>query len=165
MNKKSLTAMAEDPNSPINQDNNGWVLWNTGFMVAQSSQRTKKMFQRWEDCPLGKEWEDCKHWAYDWAHEQAAFGTFVRYDYDLEDSLKVISCMEGNGAPYIGDKKCGGHFVAHHWSNKVAPIDDLFSNLDNRMVGALHHHFLRNLKTNFLDWSRQSYPLKGIQVT
>ncbi|CRK30155.1 hypothetical protein BN1708_018456, partial [Verticillium longisporum] len=36
---KTLVAMAEDPNSPTNQDPKGWVLWNTGFIVAQQGER------------------------------------------------------------------------------------------------------------------------------
>jgi nucleotide-diphospho-sugar transferase len=121
----TLLAMAEDPNLPRNLDSRGHVLWNTGFVIAQNSKRTKELFWDWEQCPTDSKFPGCKHWTQDWAHEQAAFGNHVRYAYNDTDELRAISCMEGNGSPHINEKDCGGIFVAHHWSKKRQTLGDL----------------------------------------
>lgn len=123
--KDTRLAMAEDPNSPINRDAKGWVLWNTGFVIAQQSERTDEILQAWEECPTDARFPGCRRWARDWAHEQAAFGNYVRYAYNTTDELRAIPCMDGNGAPYIGDKKCGGVFVSHHWGRKKMTVTNL----------------------------------------
>ncbi|KAM0321598.1 hypothetical protein ACHAQA_010024 [Verticillium albo-atrum] len=123
---KTLVAMAEDPNSPTNQDPKGWVLWNTGFVVAQQSERTQELFRQWDDCPSGRQFPDCKRWAYDWAHEQAAFSHHLRYAWNKTDELRAIACMDANGAHHCGDRKCLGVFVSHHWGKKDEPIQDLW---------------------------------------
>lgn len=122
---RTLLAMPEDPNSPINRDAKGWVLWNTGFIIAQQSRRTNELLETWEDCPTGVRFPECRRWAHDWAHEQAAFGNHVRYAYNTTDDLRAIGCMEANGAPYIFDKKCGGVFVSHHWGSKEMTVKGL----------------------------------------
>ncbi|KAM0327044.1 hypothetical protein ACHAQA_006167 [Verticillium albo-atrum] len=130
----TLVAMAEDPNSPRNRDEKGWVLWNTGFVVAQQSERTQEMFQVWDDCPTGVQFPGCEKWAKEWAHEQAAFGNYVRYAYNTTDDLRVISCGDGNGAPYLGDKLCLGNFVSHYWGHKGNTISNLHSMVTQAML-------------------------------
>ncbi|CAI6099752.1 hypothetical protein V2G26_004478 [Clonostachys chloroleuca] len=162
----SLVAMPEDPNSPVNQDSKGWVLWNTGFITAQQSERTQEMFERWENCPLGERYPECKHWAYDWAHEQAAFGAFVRYEYEVGKGKDMvpIPCMDGNGANYIVDKKCGGVFVAHHWFYKDLPTRELYEKLDDSFVVDLQNYFHLNQKKYYVDASEYTYPLNDLKI-
>lgn len=154
-----LLAMSEDPNSEINRDDKGWVLWNTGFIVAQASTRTQELFQRWEDCPVGDRYPECERWARDWAHEQAAFGRFVRYDYNTTDELRAIPCMDGNGADYIGDKKCGGVFVRHHWFEKARTVTELYEGLSEAFVVRLQRWFYENRDKYYLDVGKETYPL------
>ncbi|KAM0276161.1 hypothetical protein ACHAQH_007013 [Verticillium albo-atrum] len=123
---KTVAAMAEDPNSPTNRDSKGWVLWNTGFIVAQQNERSQEFFRQWEECPSGRQFPDCKRWAYDWAHEQAALGNQVRYAWNKTDELRAIPCMDANGAHHCGDRSCLGVFVSHHWGKKDEPIQDLW---------------------------------------
>lgn len=156
---QTLVAMAEDPNSKRNRDSKGWVLWNTGFIIAQQSNRTMDLFDRWEACPEATKYADCGHWKKDWAHEQAAFGNHVRYDYSTVDDIRAIPCMDGNGAPYIGDKSCGGVFVRHHWFRKNAPIDHVKDMILDLMVRRLHGHFHAQLDNYFFDAHKETYPL------
>ncbi|KAH7369327.1 hypothetical protein B0T11DRAFT_278605 [Plectosphaerella cucumerina] len=134
---KTMLAMAEDPNSTHNQDAKGWVLWNTGFVVAQASERTQELFDVWNDCPLGNRFPECRHWAYSWAHEQAAFGNHIRYAYNKTDELRALPCSDANGAPYVGG--CRGRFVSHFWMHKEKTIDVL-----HNMVGAALKRRLRD---------------------
>ncbi|KPM41467.1 hypothetical protein AK830_g5079 [Neonectria ditissima] len=161
----TLVAMAEDPNSKGNRDANGWVMWNTGFIVARQSNRTQELFDTWDKCPSGERYPDCRRWAKDWAHEQAAFSNHVRYDYkDSEDDLRVIPCMDGNGAPYIGDKKCGGVFVRHHWFHKDWPIRNLRESILDLFVRRLHGHFHAKKQDYFIDAYDKNYPLEDVHV-
>ncbi|CAI6090707.1 hypothetical protein V2G26_012525 [Clonostachys chloroleuca] len=164
VNGDTLAAMPEDPNSKVNQDSNGWVLWNTGFVTAQQSERTQDMFDRWDNCPSGERYKECKHWAFDWAHEQAAFGAFVRYEYEVGKDLIAISCMDGNGASYIGDKKCGGVFVSHHWGDKDRTIKQLYDRLDGHSVEELHRHFHENQETYYINAEKHTYPIKDLTI-
>ncbi|KAI1016324.1 hypothetical protein LB503_010220 [Fusarium chuoi] len=122
---QTLLALANDPDSPRNRDEKGKVMQNTGFMIAQQSNRTQELFDDWEHCPGEKKYKGCARWANDWAHEQAAFSNYVRYSYNQSQDIGTIPCMDGNGAPYIGDKTCGGVFIRHHWFRKDDPAKDL----------------------------------------
>ncbi|KAG7115273.1 Galactomannan galactosyltransferase 1 like protein [Verticillium longisporum] len=151
----TLVAMAEDPNSPVNRDEKGWVLWNTGFVVAQQSQRTQEMFKVWDECPMGERFPGCEKWAKEWAHEQAAFGNYIRYAYNTTDDLRVIPCGDGNGAAYLGDKKCLGAFVSHFWGHKGVTIEYL-----HKMVA---QGLMRNTEDNHHDavFNAFIHPLQG----
>jgi hypothetical protein len=162
---ETLVAMAEDPNSENNRDSKGWVLWNTGFVIAQQSARTQELFDIWDKCPTGERYPDCKHWAQDWAHEQAAFGNFVRYDFNTTDDIRVISCGDGNGAHYIKDKKCSGTFVSHHWFDKEKPeIAMMYDWIMATFVRRLHDHFHDEREKYFINAHEMTYPLDGLHV-
>ncbi|KAI9172610.1 hypothetical protein HJFPF1_02117 [Paramyrothecium foliicola] len=160
---ETLVAMSEDPNSPVNRDDKGWVLWNTGFIIAQQSERTQELFNKWEDCPTGRHHPKCTHWAYSWAHEQAAFGAYIRYEYNTTDDFAVIPCMDGNGGPR-GGPHCQGIFVRHHWFDKHAPVDELYAMLSDQLVQRLHRHFLDHKDKFFLDVSHMSHPLDNLVI-
>jgi nucleotide-diphospho-sugar transferase len=121
-----LVALAEDIYKKTNLDRQGLLLWNTGFVIAQNSPRTLELFQSWKDCPSDKEFPGCSHWNKKFAHEQAAFGNYLRYKYNTTDELRMIPCLDGNGSQYIPEKEeCGGQFVQHLWSSKDVTITDL----------------------------------------
>lgn len=122
----TLLAMTEDPNHGGNWDSKHWVVWNTGFMIAQAGKRTEGLFDMWENCPFNPKFPDCGHWDQDFSHEQAVFGNYIRYEYNKTDELRAIPCMDGNGAWYIPEKKeCGGMFITHHWSQEKWTVDNL----------------------------------------
>ncbi|EEY17147.1 conserved hypothetical protein [Verticillium alfalfae VaMs.102] len=130
----TLVAMAEDPNSPVNRDEKGWV---------------------WDECPTGERFPGCEKWAKEWAHEQAAFGNYIRYAYNTTDDLRVIPCGDGNGAAYLGDKKCLGAFVSHFWGHKGVTVEYL-----HKMVA---QGLMRNTKDNHHDavFNAFVHPLQG----
>ncbi|RGP69004.1 hypothetical protein FSPOR_4981 [Fusarium sporotrichioides] len=113
---KTLVAMSNDPDSPRNRDGKGKVMMNTGFIIAQQSNRTQDLFHDWNQCPTETKYKGCQRWMKDWAHEQAAFSNHVRYDYST-DEVRTIPRLDGNG----GD----GVFVRHNWFHKDYPANDL----------------------------------------
>jgi hypothetical protein len=161
---QTLVAMAEDPHSARNSDAKGWVMWNTGFSIAQQSERTQELYQRWLDCPTESgRYENCTKWAYDWAHEQAAFANHVRYDYDVNKDIRAISCQDGNGMPGShGGAGCNGVFVRHYWIGKDQTIRDLYELFSEDKVRELQRFFHERIDDYFLDLSQHTYPLKDV---
>ncbi|KAF5551236.1 hypothetical protein FMEXI_3352 [Fusarium mexicanum] len=162
---QTLIALANDPgDSDRNKDEKGKVSQNTGFIIAQQSNRTQELFDDWEHCPSEKKFKGCARWANDWAHEQAAFSNYVRYSYNQSQDIGTIPCMDGNGAPYIGDKTCGGVFIRHHWFRKDDPAKDLQRIVLEAFISRLHAGFHNEIQDNFLDASRHTYPLNHVVI-
>ncbi|EWY80858.1 hypothetical protein FOYG_16775 [Fusarium oxysporum NRRL 32931] len=159
---KTLVAMSNDPDYPRNRDDKGKVMMNTGFIVARQSNRTQELFHDWNQCPTEKKYKGCERWAKDWAHEQAAFANFVRYDYNRPDDVRVIPCMDGNGAPYIGDKTCGGVFVRHHWFHKDYPANDLHTLILDTFVKRIHVGLHHMKSENYVNATHYTHPLNNI---
>ncbi|KAM0547792.1 hypothetical protein ACHAPJ_010253 [Fusarium lateritium] len=157
---KTLVALSNDPDSPRNRDEKGKVMQNTGFIIARQDARSQKLFSDWEHCPTEVKYKGCKHWGKDWAHEQAAFANYVRYDYSSSGEVGVIPCGEGNGAPYIGDKTCNGVFVRHHWFKKDRPASDLQQLISDTVIRRIHAHFLHNKKNATIDATSYRYMQK-----
>lgn len=155
-----MLAAAKDPWVPHNSDAWGKVMWNTGFLIGQRSDKTADMFQRWEDCPTGERYPNCTKWAYDWAHEQAAMANHVRYDYDDKKDFRVINCNEGNGMPGPrGGPNCNGVFIRHYWFGKDSTVQELYEKLPEEQIVDLHGHFHERIDDFFLDLSDHEYPL------
>ncbi|KAL7941448.1 hypothetical protein V8C42DRAFT_335167 [Trichoderma barbatum] len=161
---QTLVAMAEDPDAKWNQDDKGRVLWNTGFVIARRSNRTQEMFDTWENCPTSKRYPGCDRWLNEWAHEQAAFGYHLRYDYNGTDELRVLSCDQANGAPYIGNDKCRGVFVSHHWGDKDRTIQNFYNSILDLFIQRLHRQFHDEKSRYFLDASSYQYPLDNLFI-
>ncbi|KAG5657640.1 hypothetical protein KAF25_007673 [Fusarium avenaceum] len=161
---KTLLAMSNDPDSPRNRDDKGKVMMNTGFIVARQSNRTQDLFHDWNQCPSEAKYKGCRRWAKDWAHEQAAFSNYVRYDYNSTDDVRVIPCMDGNGAPYIGDKSCGGVFIRHHWFHKDYPVNDLRESILDTFMKRIHAGFHHAQQQNFIDASHYTHPMSNLNV-
>lgn len=122
----TLAAMPIDRDHPSNYDSKGQLMWNTGFVITQQSQRTDQMFESWVNCPSDEEFPGCSFWEYNWAHEQAAFANYIRYQYNASNELIAIPSNDANGSPYIPDNAtCGGAFVSHYWHSKDRAIADL----------------------------------------
>lgn len=159
--ENTLLALSEDPYSKKNSDFNGKVMWNTGFVIAQKSDRTEELFQRWEDCPTeNSSYDNCTQWAYDWAHEQGALANNVRYDYDDVNDIRVIPCNEGNGMPGPhGGSHCNGDFIRHFWFGKISTVKELYDLLSVQTIRSLHKFFHRHIDEFFVDASTYTYPL------
>ncbi|KAL7928178.1 hypothetical protein V8C35DRAFT_326156 [Trichoderma chlorosporum] len=161
---RTLVAMAEDPDASHNKDDKGRLLWNTGFIIAQQSDRTQDMFDAWENCPTDDRYPGCDRWLKEWAHEQAAFGYYLRYDYDGPDELRVIPCDHGNGAPYINNDKCRGVFVRHHWADKGRTVQNLYNLILDMFVRRMYGEFHDEEDGYFLDASKYEYPLNSTLI-
>jgi hypothetical protein len=73
-------------------DSNGIAMVNTGFVVAQNLPYTNKIFDVWMKCTGGKTkyGDGCAKWKGAWAHEQAVFSDYLRYDYNPDgDNIRV----------------------------------------------------------------------------
>jgi hypothetical protein len=95
---ETTVAMPLDTRQILNGDRNasmdskGNVELNTGFVVAHGTPLTFKTMAAWRDCPEGKRYEGCKHWAKHWSHEQRAFSEYIRYDFNPNNNIVV--CVE-----------------------------------------------------------------------
>ena len=106
-------AMALDPDGPegINNDTNGRVYTNTGFIIAQRSALTQDILRAWNECPNDTRYPGCSSWKKPRFHEQSAFGSYVRYDYD--ENIRELPCTEANGE--LDYEMCLGVFISHFW--------------------------------------------------
>lgn len=139
---ETLVALAIDPEDPVNTDERGKTFLNTGFIVAQQSARTKGMFEAWDNCPGESLYQNCSHWSMDWPHEQGAFGTHVRYDFDRPADIKVLSCAEANGCPEAAHLGCAGKFVRHYWISKGAVASAVDESIQRQFLPYIHSAFL-----------------------
>lgn len=136
-------AMALDPAGPpgTNDDRFNRTLSNTGFIVAQQSDRTQEILRAWHECPDDVRYDNCSQWKDPLFHEQSAFGEFVRYDY--EDYLKEIPCTEANGYP---GTLCKGVFVRHYWYGKHRVANDFSNSTMQAITAPLQKMFLDHRK-------------------
>jgi hypothetical protein len=142
MTKDTLVMMSRDPDEPQNYDNRKQLYLNTGFVIAQQSERTQEMYDAWANCPTETRYPGCKHWKMDWAHEQAAFGTYIRYDFNRTEDIKVLPCAEANGAPEAEHRGgCIGTFVRHYWIDKGLVPKSLADSIMQYLVPQLHAQF------------------------
>jgi hypothetical protein len=93
---------------------------NTGLIVAQALPLTFEMLTAWKDCPNETRYPGCGRWKEEWAHEQRAFSTYIRHDFNPDgNNIVEIPCDDAMGFPGLGDygyiaDNCTGRFVRHH---------------------------------------------------
>ena len=101
------------------------------------------MYKAWAECPSETKYKGCAHWKTDWAHEQAAFGNYLRYDYDRPDDIRVLPCVEANGAPEAANRGgCKGVFVRHFWVDKGLVAKNLADSVMQYFLPRLHEAYL-----------------------
>jgi hypothetical protein len=150
MTEETLVMMSIDPDEPQNYDALGNRYLNTGFVIAQQSERTQEMYTRWAECPSETRYKGCGRFKKDWPHEQAAFGNYIRYDYDRPDDIRVLPCTEANGAPEAVNRGgCKGTFVRHYWVDKsLLPkglADFVMQHFVKRIHASLHEEGSGNM--------------------
>lgn len=156
MTKDTSLALAKDPDSEHNQDSKGLVLLNTGFIIAQKNDRTQEILQELEDCPNDERWEGCSKWKFDWAHEQRAFGEYIRYDYNKTTDILALKYPEANGPV--------GSFVRHDWFKKRDPLEDMQNSFMDMLVTRTHMHFHEQLKHYYTDLGHMQHPLSDVEI-
>jgi hypothetical protein len=150
--KSTSLTLAFDPDEPQNKDaaRNGTLL-NCGFVVAQNLPRTFEILDAWSHCPDTEErYPGCSRWKTTWPAEQAAFGEYIRYDFDGAHDIHTVPCDEANGFPTSGTE-CSGRFVRHHWTDKGL-VRGMVN--DAVMYGAMnrvHQHF-RESSNGIVRW-------------
>ncbi|KAF2812312.1 uncharacterized protein BDZ99DRAFT_518166 [Mytilinidion resinicola] len=149
---ENLVAMSIDPDEAQNYDGRGNRYVNTGFVIAQQSKRTQEMYKAWAECPSDTRYKDCARWGFEWAHEQAAFGNHIRYDFDRPEDIKVLPCVEANGAPEAaGRGGCKGVFVRHFWVDKQLPLKALSDQVMQYFVPRMHEHYIEQSPKHIVD--------------
>ncbi|KAF2744847.1 hypothetical protein M011DRAFT_470150 [Sporormia fimetaria CBS 119925] len=163
MTPETLVMMSIDPDEPQNYDDKGNRYLNTGFVVAQQSERTQEMFKHWAECPSETKYPGCGRWKKDWAHEQAAFGNYLRYDYDRPEDIKVLPCAEANGAPEaINRGGCKGVFVRHFWVDKGLLSKGLADTVMQYFMPRLHKMWMDPAAENIMD--AKDHKLQGAEL-
>jgi len=143
---KVMVAMAQDPDAEVNRDLRGNLNVNTGFIIAQASENTQRMFKDWAECPSETRYKGCAKWKDVIFHEQAGFSSHVRYDFldgltiDEEPGksmLRVLPCNEANGIPEKKHLGCSGQLVRHYWGDKSLTKREFNENVMNAMLPLL----------------------------
>lgn len=154
--KDTSLTLAKDPDSKTNQDSKGLVLLNTGFIIAQKSDRTQEILTELENCPNEKRWKGCEKWKKSWAHEQRAFGEYVRYDYNRTTDIVSLTMSYAN-SPH-------GIFVRHDWRKQRDPLEDLQRSTMEMLVSRTHMHFLDQMDHYYRDLGNKQHPLKNVDI-
>ncbi|KAJ5629414.1 hypothetical protein N7528_003071 [Penicillium herquei] len=153
---ETLLALARDPIDPINNDDRGRTLLNTGFMIAQQSSRTKELFKAWDECLGETRYPKCSRWGFNWPHEQGAFGNFIRYDFNGSQDIKVLPCAEANGCPESAHTGCMGRLVRHYWYGKNLVPAAMQESVLRSFVPRLHEMFLHDYWAGIDRWGNDS---------
>lgn len=110
--KETLIAMTRDVDAPANYDSHGRIGLSTGFIIAQQSPRTVKMFETWKGCLHDLRYPGCSNYTGPVPHEQYAFGNWVRYDFDGSDEVVTIPCSNATA------EECHGGLLSQYSSNQ-----------------------------------------------
>lgn len=152
MTKETLIMLSLDPDEPQNYDSRGNRYLNTGFVIAQQSPRTQAMFKTWAECPEDKKYPGCSRWKLEMFHEQAAFGNYIRYEYDRPEDIRVLPCSEANGAPEAVNRGgCGGVFVRHYWVDKGLVSRALGDSVMQYWLPRLHQQYHAQAAEHIVD--------------
>jgi hypothetical protein len=140
----SLT-MPRDPDEPQNLDAaRGNINLNCGFVIAQNLPRTQEILKAWASCPDDEiRFPNCSRWKSAWPAEQAAFGEYIRYEFDEPEDIREIECDEANGFPG-SDGGCTGVFVRHHWTDKALVKAAMADVLAAATMARIHREFLND---------------------
>ncbi|KAJ5558055.1 Galactosyl transferase [Penicillium sp. DV-2018c] len=157
INPNTLVAMALDPDERQNHDWNGRTLLNTGFIVAQQSPRTQELFEAWESCPTETRYPGCLKWGREWAHEQSAFGNYLR-----SEDIRVLSCTEANGCPAMAHTGCVGELVRHYWGDKPSERGAVGDAISQYFLPQLHAMFYERSKDMVVNLTEQAFVKKHL---
>lgn len=154
INQNTRVALPVDPDEPQNKDSHGEIYLNTGFLIAQKSPRTEELFDAWESCPSEVRYSNCSQWAQEWPHEQAAFGEYLRYDFDEPQEVLTLPCAEANGYPELENSTCHGEFIRHYWTAKhlvPASVELSIAQYTLREAHTMFHQDLENVLVNMTE--------------
>jgi hypothetical protein len=150
---------------PISVDSKGLRVLNTGFVVAQDSEITRDLLEKWRDCTSEERYEGCAQWKTSWSHEQRAFSEYIRYDYNITPQTIVsIDCDDAVGWPGFkkdveggnaGISDCSGNFVRHYTLGKDQVREAGMLSIMNPLAQILQSQLLRNQNTMWVQEIRE----------
>lgn len=116
---------------------------NTGFIIAQRSERTQEILRAWADCPTGSQFPGCEKWAKQFSYDQKAFNAYIINEYARPTDVVRLSCDETDGSPgaNIG---CDGVFVSHFWGDKTGVHLGFANTVMRTVTERLHGNFIMN---------------------
>jgi hypothetical protein len=142
---------------PISIDGKGNRVLNTGFVVAQDSEMTREMLEKWRDCTSEERYAGCAQWKWAWSHEQRAFSEYIRYDYNATpETIISIPCDDAVGWPGFkadvesgneGISDCSGNFVRHYTLGKDQVREAGMLSMMNPLAMILQKHLLKKADT------------------
>lgn len=118
----SSILMPVDPDFKQNQDSRGRITLNTGFIIAQNNNLTKRILKELAQC--ADIFPNCTQWRHEWSYEQRAFSDYFRDQMKIGSELIMAPCNDLNGFDNSGSG-CVGRYVAHVWSAKHTIKDRL----------------------------------------
>jgi hypothetical protein len=135
-------ALALDPPEPQNNDTSGRRYANTGFVIAQNNPKTHEILKALDECPDEGRYKGCGKFRKEGFHEQGAFGSYVRYDYD--DYIKELPCNEANGEWDL--ESCKGVFVQHMWWRTPTVRKHFGDETLQALMARMHGHAMKDKK-------------------
>jgi hypothetical protein len=150
---ETIVAAPLDVHQFNNFNDRGELSLNTGFLLGQAGPRTQELFKEWLDCPLEltEAYANCSKWAYNWAHEQAAFRDYIHHGFARPEDVVTIPCVEANGSPDNPDgsqaggegSNCTGQFVRHYWMDKSLMRREFTDSIMPYVVSRLHESLMQ----------------------
>jgi hypothetical protein len=141
---------------PISVDSKGMRVLNTGFVVAQDSEVTRDILEKWRDCTSEDTYAGCANWKQNWSHEQRAFSEYIRYDYNTSGTIVPIDCDDAVGWPGFkndveggneGISDCSGNFVRHYTLGKNQVREAGMLSVMNPLARIVQGHLLKKADT------------------
>ncbi|PNS19721.1 hypothetical protein CAC42_7688 [Sphaceloma murrayae] len=130
-------AIAGGQDLPYQVDQHGRVNMNTGFVISQNTPKFPSLMEDWINCPTDVKYKECSQWMKNWFHEQSAFSSLIRYDY--EDSVREMPAEEVHL----------GKFLKHYWGGekvhmKEAALQSFLGDMVSHSVDKLAKHWLKH---------------------
>lgn len=140
--RKTSFAMALDNHWGQNEDEQGVLNINAGFIVTQNLPRTHDILRAWDSCPSNSTaYPGCRKFIWNWPSEQGAWGNFMRREFNETDDYIEIPCTEANGFPGMGTE-CFGELIRHYTIGKDRIHNGVASGLAQAVMGMARQHLL-----------------------
>lgn len=137
-------------------DADGGPCANTGFVIAQQSERTREILEAWADCPTGNRFPGCEAWKTVRTFDQDGFNAYIKHVYNQPTDIQLLSCYESDGSASPSDNSgCKGVFISHFWADKGGVKYGWASTIMRAVIQRLHSSFLDNLASIVDDKSQR----------
>lgn len=141
----TLIAMPEDVDEPWSYESRGNLILNSGFIIAQQSDRTHELLEAWTTCPKETRYPGCAPFNETWPLEQFTFSNWVRYDFNGTDEVVAIPCTLAMGYPGApeGGGICHGELMTHWTTSKDSTSAAVQKSVMQYVMREVHRQFHR----------------------